>query len=366
MKLLVPVIRYALFFADSMFRSACAWAGFFAFAFRSSLNGAANGDFKNIVIVQTGGIGDIIICLPVISALRLRYPGAEVVLITGSAGAAAAVKVFLSEQRITVCSSPADALSSADCIVHLRGNAGFLAAYMKNHRAFFLHGLSHRNALRFSPLYHAGLVKGKQIKNEHQYVSYRKMLRKAGIETPERPQINVRPEWVKSLNALLRAKEFPAGAPYAVIHSGARWEPRQWPVKRFAEVAARLWEERGLASILIGDETGKELSTLLSEKKARFVDLAGCLDLGALAALLGGCSIFIGNDSGPAHIAAAVGARGAVLYGPQSPELFGVLSDTIARCRADKYCSPCWQHICPFMPDNCMSAITLETIGTVL
>ena len=70
------------------------------------------------------------------------------------------------------------------------------------------------------------------------------------------------------------------------------------------------------------------------------------------------CDIYIGNDSGPAHLAAAVGKPVMAFYGPQEPTVFGALSKKNIWLKGEIYCSPCWQNICPFSANNCMHKIS--------
>lgn len=110
-----------------------------------------------------------------------------------------------------------------------------------------------------------------------------------------------------------------AGGPYAVVHPGASHPPRRWPVERFAEVAAFL-AARGMRVVVTGGAAESGLAAELSERAALPVaNLAGGTTLGALAALLAGATLVVSNDTGVAHLAAAVRARGVVVFQASDP-----------------------------------------------
>ena len=88
----------------------------------------------------------------------------------------------------------------------------------------------------------------------------------------------------------------------------------------------------------------------------------GELSLGELAALCQRAVLFVGNDSGPAHLAAAAGTRCVVLYGPQEAALFGVRSNRAVALQGRSFCTPCWQKVCPFDRVRCMEEITVDAV----
>jgi heptosyltransferase-3 len=111
--------------------------------------------------------------------------------------------------------------------------------------------------------------------------------------------------------------KFGLGArPYAVIHPGARTPNRRWPAKGYVPVIEHLMG-RGISVVIIGDDSERPIADEIAEMSvaARFINLVGKLTLGQLAALLERCTLYIGNNTGPMHIAAGVGARIVAIYG---------------------------------------------------
>src|SRR5438874_471269 len=104
--------------------------------------------------------------------------------------------------------------------------------------------------------------------------------------------------------------------PYAVIHPGARTPNRRWPAKNYPPLIEHL-SKRRVSVILIGDEKERHLAGEIAAMGSAisFTDLVGKLTLGQLAALLERCCLYIGNNTGPLHIAAGIGARIVAIYG---------------------------------------------------
>jgi len=103
--------------------------------------------------------------------------------------------------------------------------------------------------------------------------------------------------------------------PCAVIHPLASAEAKVWPADRFLAIARWLRDERGLQPVVIGGP-GEDLSAF-----AEFDQLAGA-PLNDVKRLMSGASLFVGNDSGPAHMAAAFGVPVVALYGTSDPVIW--------------------------------------------
>lgn len=112
--------------------------------------------------------------------------------------------------------------------------------------------------------------------------------------------------------ARLFAEPLARGAAYAVLHPVAATREKTWPAGRFLEVGRHLRGVHGLSPVFIAGP-GEDLSAF-----SEFETIAGA-PLESTKALLAGASLFIGNDSGPAHIAAAFGVPVVVLFGPSDP-----------------------------------------------
>ena len=117
------------------------------------------------------------------------------------------------------------------------------------------------------------------------------------------------------------------GAPLRIVlHPGSGAAPAQkrWPLSRFVDVAHRLVEQTGAQIIIAGGASEQALAAKLSRAIGpAAVSLAGRLTLRQSLALFAACDLFIGNDSGPLHLAAAVGTPVVGIYGATNPAVFG-------------------------------------------
>lgn len=149
--------------------------------------------------------------------------------------------------------------------------------------------------------------------------------------------------------------------PLACIHPGAKWGARRWPAERFAQVADRLVEEFGLRPVVIGTEQplGKAVAAAMRAAGA-LIDLTGSTSLGALIAVVRRSQVFIGNDSGPSHVAEALGIPSVVIYGVNHPLVWGPSVRAWHRIVAD-WTAPCrW-----FRPDGCSDDSSVPCLQAV-
>jgi heptosyltransferase III len=110
-----------------------------------------------------------------------------------------------------------------------------------------------------------------------------------------------------------------AGATYVVLQPEARLAAMRWPAEKFAEIARWLQQTHGIPSVVnLAGSNGPATSEMRS-KLGKVAIVPESLGLRELIALISGATLFIGNDSGPAHLAAAGGTPALVIYGPTSP-----------------------------------------------
>jgi len=157
-----------------------------------------------------------------------------------------------------------------------------------------------------------------------------------GIEPPPLPVIWTAPEDNARATALL-----PEGRPWLVLGPTANWHRKVWPAERFAELALRLTAPDGTlpgAGIAIlggpGDQE-RSMATPVLTALPQALDLVGKLDLPEVAAVLARAAMFIGNDSGLMHLAAAAGAPTLGLFGPTPSDEYGPAGQTALAVLAD-------------------------------
>jgi lipopolysaccharide heptosyltransferase II len=162
--------------------------------------------------------------------------------------------------------------------------------------------------------------------------------------------------------AVLRELGVDASQPWAVIHAGASAPSRRYPPESFSEVARQLSQEFGWQMVF----TGIQADTALVEQIQASADvptysLAGRLNLGQLAALLRLTPLLISNNTGPVHVAAAVGTPVVDLYALTNPQHapWGVRSRVLSH---DVPCKYCYSSLCPQGHHDCLRLVTPEQV----
>jgi heptosyltransferase-3 len=127
------------------------------------------------------------------------------------------------------------------------------------------------------------------------------------------------PDAVASVAHALAQKGIEAGAPYAVLQPGARLPRMRWPAAKFAELARWLRSERGISSVVNLASGDVEVAADVRREMRDSAVILEALSLRELIALIAGAKLFVGNDSGPGHLAAASSCPAVVVYGPTNP-----------------------------------------------
>ncbi len=140
-----------------------------------------------------------------------------------------------------------------------------------------------------------------------------------------------------------------ADRPWIGIHTGAKMPVRRWPVEYFAQVAD-YFTEKFQAQIILTGSTHEETTVQLVAEKMHIqpLNIAGKTSLGGLAAMIRELDLFISNDTGPAHVANAVDTPSVTIFGPADPQRWASLD--VARhpfVRQAVACSPCGFWECP-------------------
>ncbi len=152
------------------------------------------------------------------------------------------------------------------------------------------------------------------------------------------------------------AELIPPESRYAVFLPGTNWETKRWPPEKFAACVAPLRERYGLQSIVAGGPG----DTVLASQIPGARDLTGKTNLRQLVALLERAALVIANDTGPMHIAAALGRPLVSMYGPTSPFRTGPYRRLNTVVQLEIPCSPCYGRHCSHT--SCMNKLEASAI----
>ena len=186
----------------------------------------------------------------------------------------------------------------------------------------------------------------------------------SSIESREpRPEIPVPPAREREAVRLLREHGARGRGPVVALCPGStNSRAKRWPAERFAALADMLAERAGAEIVLVGSgeeaEVSEEVARLM---QARPVVLTGRTDLSQSAAVLRAADLLVTNDTGPAHVAAAVGCPVVVIFGPTDPATTRPFSPLAEVVRRPPDCAPCMLRDCP-IDHRCMTAVTAEEV----
>nr|MBU9889305.1 glycosyltransferase family 9 protein [Candidatus Omnitrophota bacterium] len=149
--------------------------------------------------------------------------------------------------------------------------------------------------------------------------------------------------------------------PRVVIHAEAGYPSKCWPFEDFRALIQMIDREALAQVVLIGTEGERERGPDLRLSSERFVDLRGKTALRDLPVLFDACDVFVGNDSGPAHIAAAQGLEIVLLAsGTNDMRFWYPWTDRLSLLQYEVPCAPCGLEVCPVEGHPCMGSVTVD------
>jgi heptosyltransferase-2 len=190
-----------------------------------------------------------------------------------------------------------------------------------------------------------------------------------GDPAPVRPRLEVSTGEVEAMRARLGWGE--GGPPVLALNAGAEYGPaKRWPEERFAEAAVELHRATGCRWLVIGGRGDRELAGRIARRIAEVAgadavqDIAGATTLRELCAALKLSAVLLTNDTGPMHVAAAVGTAVVVPFGSTSPELTGPglpggAGHELLLGAAP--CAPCFLRECP-LAFTCMTTVAVPDV----
>jgi ADP-heptose:LPS heptosyltransferase len=298
-------------------------------------------DPRNILVIDFGQLGDVVLSLPALRAIRERFPQACITVALGKPGAEV---VNLSGYAHATLVVDRVALRDGPKLVSIIRIAKFVKEVRRAKFDFVidLHSLSETNLLGFlsgAPKRLYSRRPGRSLdylanfdprppveedhKKRHLIDRYLDVLLPLGIKDADRlPRLRTRAEDVAAIDKLLKKEKAEIGAPLIGLFPGAGHPSRRWPLERFAELADYLTRNDGVRVIVFA---GPEERALVPQMRRLFPPSALVFDkltISQLAAAQARLAVFVANDTGPMHIAAAVGTPVVLLLDRRAPESY--------------------------------------------
>ena len=215
----------------------------------------------------------------------------------------------------------------------------------------------------------AGAVRETFLSSAHHIHHYLHLVGALGAETaPLPPLLSVSADEVAAIRSRLGLA---AGQIFFALNPGAEYgSAKRWPAESFVEAAVRLHERTDCHWVVTGGGADRELTGAITKTigerigSGKITSVAGATTLRELCALLRAAALVLTNDTGPMHVAAAVGTPVVVPFGSTAPELTGptfTSSMPHQLILGDAACAPCFLRECP-IDFRCMRGITVERV----
>jgi heptosyltransferase-1 len=322
-------------------------------------------DPRRILFIKPSSLGDIVHAMPVVAALKDRWPEAQLTWLVKRQWADLVERIAGVDCLWAVDSSPGGWLGQIaalraerfDLMVDLQGL--FRSAAMG-----WVSGAPTRigfaNGREGSPWFYTHRVR---VPTTEIHAVDRYLLVAAALGAPPKtgPQFrfNLAGGDLSAMQDVFQGRGLAIEKPWVALNIAARWLTKRWPLESFAAVADQLSDEGVGPIVVLGSEQERTAVAEFQRLTSRpIIDLSGSIPLGCLPALLSKAAVMVTNDSGPMHIAAALGTPVVALFGPTSPVRTGPYGGTHAVFTQDLPCRPCFSRVCRHTPTlECLTGI---------
>ena len=334
---------------------------------------------RRILAIKFYGLGNMVMILPVVHALREALPGAEIEFLTLEDNRPLLERSGLLHRVIGV--DIADLRRFPGSLWRaLRAVQGRRYDVVIDFEQFvklsailaFLSGAPERIGFNTDGQRRGWLYTTRVVYTDSEHMSriFMRVLRPLGIEGAPRPvRLSLERREQEAVAALLEERGIGRRHfPLVAIHVGSgdnfyRVPLKRWPTAHFAGLADALGERHGAAIVLTGK--GAEERTLIAETVAQMrrpaIDASDRLSVTELAALLARCHLVVANDTSVMHLAAAVGTPVVALFGPTAPLHYGPGNPDDLVFYKDLYCSPCLTNY-NLKVSRCTDPVCIRTI----
>jgi heptosyltransferase-2 len=304
-------------------------------------------EINTILIRATNWVGDAVMTLPAIEAVRECFPESTLVVLarpwviplgkgTGrlrNGGAILKTVLQIRKRRFDLAILFQNAFEAA--LIAYLGGVKHRVGYDTDHRRFLL---SHP------------VIRDKDKNHEHHVEYYLSLVRAMGCDAnPRDPALFVSGDHEEKMRSLLAEKGVDQGDFVLCLGPGAIYGPaKRWPTQRFASVGDMAVERWGAKIIILGSDKEKDICAKVSETMNQpSIDLCGQVTLGEAVALISRCNLFLSNDSGLMHIASALNVPLVAIFGSTDPFATGPRGARVRVVRHQVDCAPCMLPECP-------------------
>lgn len=355
-----------------------------------------NSEPKNILVIKLCCIGDLVFLLPSLRAIKSTYPEAKLTYLSSS-WIKELVEQIVYVDNIIVYDAPflknsfyKKIISTINLCLELRSKK-FDTTFIFHRNAFFslfcwLAGIKQRYG--FNNKLSIFLTDGAKFdSNKYEAERYLDVISMFGIKSEnkngefEPSELNIKLVNKKLLEYSVKENDILIGIiPGGGENPGTSMSIKRWEPENYSDLCEKILANSDNKIVLLGSNTDKNLCEDIKRYvklyQDRILNLAGEFSLGELPALLKRCNSVIGVDTGPVHIASAVGAKTLFLFGPSDPRLVAPKNSKSGYIWKQVYCSPCYTpdsvtqkknfvgntFVCRTGTHECMKNISVEEV----
>ncbi len=330
-------------------------------------------EIENILIRGTNWIGDVVMCLPAISAVRKTFPRSKITVLA---------KPWVAE-LFHICSDVNEVILFQSPGIH-NGIAGkFRLARELKSKAFDM-AILLQNAIEAAIITRLASIpiragynsdgrgillthsvhRTQEIREVHQIDYYLEMIKTLGFNQGERKvNLTLTDEYSAISEEILNQYDIGKREIVVGMAPGATYGPaKKWFPERFAAVADRFIEDYSARAILFGSADDRDSADQVQQSsKNRFINLAGKTNLKEAISLIVRCNLFISNDSGLMHVAGALGIPTIAIFGSTNPVTTSPVGENSIVISKGVSCSPCLKKECP-TDFRCMDLIGVDEV----
>ena len=288
---------------------------------------------KKILVFSFSFIGDAVLSTTVIQPLRSHFPDAHITFLVGPR----AFDLLATDPNV-----------DATLVYDNRGeHAGWkgrlrLIKTLRHNKFDLVVNLRDSLTARCIGAEHWGMVRGES--NRHAVTRYLEVLQRHGVDTTDaRPRLGLTEEEDTAAHRFLADAGITSERLLIGIHPGGNWEYKLWDGENYALVANALCKEQNIAILLFAGPNERERQAQVAKMMDAPPILVQTEDLRHLAALISACDVYIGNDTGPMHIASAVDTPVVALFGSTNHIRSGPYGEKhrVVQSGIELGCNPC-------------------------
>lgn len=327
----------------------------------SILPGLSRG--TEVLIVRLRSLGDLVLTTPAISALHAWRPDLRLSVLVEQPHAAvlegnpSITEILLARNFVRM----ARELRQRHFPIVFNQHAGPKSALLVAAIGARVRVCWERRQFSFVYNVHASDASGPMHTVEHRIEQFYA----AGLPRGPIPRAQVfpQPDAREVVARILGERGITAGGAYAVLRPGAKYFTKRWAIEKFIAVARWLREKHGIEPVFNLGSGEADIADEVRRACGREFVLLRSLDLRQLIALVAGCRIFIANDSGPTHLAAATGRPVIAIFGSSSSVHWRPWATRHRVAQNDFPCNPCRGDRCyAFSEPRCILSVTLEQV----